>query len=57
MYTYALAIILDTCPGDCDEPQPIAINTLTGEIECETCGAQGVLGQHELLEILNNLED
>lgn len=61
MYSYALAVVLDTCDNCLATTQlmasPICINTLTGETECEECGECGQLGQHELLEILMNLED
>ena len=46
-----------TC--DCAPAQNVIliINTLTGETECVECQTHGQLDQHELLEILNNLED
>lgn len=61
-YNYALAVVLDICDACISEPSgplasPIALNTLTGETECERCGERGQLGQHELLEVLKNLED
>lgn len=60
-YSYALAVVEDTCDNCLATNQrmtsPININTLTGETECEECGERGQLGQHELLEVLLNLED
>lgn len=60
-YSYALVVVIDIC-DNCAATKnvaesPIAINTLTGETECEVCSARSQLGQHELLEILTNLED
>lgn len=53
-------IIATDCPRssyrDADGNSVIAINTLTGEAECE-CGETWTYGAAELLEILNNLED
>lgn len=61
-YDYALVVVLAICDTCISKPSgplasPIALNTLTGKTECEICGELGQLGQHELLEVLKNLED
>jgi len=60
MYSVMADIIATDCPRILYDPPPggsrIAINTLTGEAECE-CGETWTYGAAELLEILNNLED
>jgi len=64
MLSYMADIEASDCPRNghnvtndgTDETSMIAINTLTGEAECE-CGETWIYGATELLEILNNLED
>lgn len=53
--------IIDIC-DECIDTQhlngsTIAINTLTGDVECENCGTQSHLASWELLDVLVNLED
>jgi hypothetical protein len=57
MTQFANAItVIEPCAA-CDAVGEVEINTLSGEIECMSCGATDVLGQHELLNVLMNLED
>ena len=49
-------VVIEPCAG-CDVVGDVEVNTLSGEIECMTCGAKDILGQHELLNLLMNLED
>lgn len=58
---YEVEIMTSDCPRVLCDPPPggfmTTVNTLTGEARCHGCDTQWEYGQHELLEILNNLED
>jgi len=49
-------VVIEPC-AECGAVAEVEVNTLSGEIECMACGAHGILGQHELLNLLMNLED
>lgn len=49
-------VVIEPCAA-CGAVGEVEVNTLSGEIECMSCGANDILGQHELLNLLMNLED
>lgn len=56
MLSHMADILSNDCPNtDGSGTCMVAVNTLTGEAECE-CGETWIYGATELLEILNNLE-
>lgn len=57
MMQFANAIVIIEACAACGAECEVEVNTLSGEIECMECGVTDVLGQHELLDILMNLED
>lgn len=56
-----IEIITTDCPRVLCDPPPggslTTIDTMSGDAVCGACGEQWTYGQHELVAILENLED